>query len=178
MTRARDFPAQSKSRSGIGALVLAAAIAALYFTREILIPLAFALTLTFLLTPVVASLERLRLGRTFSVLAAMLGSIALAAGIGWIIVSQLIDVANQLPQYRLNIETKIAAFHVPVSGQLGKAAASVQEIVRELGEPPTPASSGLPHGASPMKSKRSSEACRCWSTTQVSGCRHRPAPGP
>jgi predicted PurR-regulated permease PerM len=158
VTRARDFPAQSKSRSGIGALVLAAAIAALYFTREILIPLAFALTLTFLLTPVVASLERLRLGRTFSVLAAMLGSIALAAGIGWIIVSQLIDVANQLPQYRLNIETKIAAFHVPVSGQLGKAAASVQEIVRELGEPPTPASSGLPHGASPMKSNGPSAA--------------------
>ena len=37
-------------------------IAALYFTREILIPLAFALTLTFLLTPVVNLLERLRIG--------------------------------------------------------------------------------------------------------------------
>ena len=43
-------------------MVLLASIAALYVARDILIALAFALTLTFL-TPVVALLQRLRIGR-------------------------------------------------------------------------------------------------------------------
>src|SRR5579862_5453456 len=80
-----------------GAIVVLGTIAAMYFTREILIPFAFALTLTFLLTPVVALLQRLRIGRALSVLTAALISIAVAGGIGWIIGNQLVDVANQLP---------------------------------------------------------------------------------
>ena len=40
-----------KLRGSVGAIVLVGTIAALYFAREILIPFAFALTLTFLLTP-------------------------------------------------------------------------------------------------------------------------------
>ena len=38
-------------------------IAVLYLAREILVPLAFAVILTFVLTPVVALLERSRIGR-------------------------------------------------------------------------------------------------------------------
>jgi predicted PurR-regulated permease PerM len=110
-------------------------IAALYFAREILIPFAFALILTFLLTPVVTFLQRLRAGRVVSVLTTLLLSIAVLGGIGWIIATQFVDVANELPLYRQNIHAKIAAFHVPVTGQLGKAAQSVQEVVRDLTGP-------------------------------------------
>jgi len=124
--------ARPKLQGGAGALVLCGAIAVLYFTREILIPFAFALTLTFLLTPVVALLERLRIGRVVAVLATILVATVSAGGIAWLIASQLIDAANQLPLYRQNIHAKIEAFHVPVTGQLGRAAASVQEVVREL----------------------------------------------
>jgi hypothetical protein len=84
-----------KARGGAGAIVLAGTIAALYFTREILIPFAFALTLTFLLTPVVALLQRLRIGRVMSVVVTVLVSIAVAGGVAWIIANQLVDVANQ-----------------------------------------------------------------------------------
>ena len=124
-----------KLRGDAGAIVLFGTIAALYFAREILIPFAFALTLTFLLTPVVALLQRLHVGRVVSVLTTVLVSIAVAGGIGWIIANQLVDVANQLPLYRQNIHAKIEAFHLPVTGQLGQAAESVQEIVRELASP-------------------------------------------
>ena len=48
-------------------VMLFGTIAALYFAREILIPLAFALILTFVLTPVVALLQRSRIGRVPSV---------------------------------------------------------------------------------------------------------------
>jgi predicted PurR-regulated permease PerM len=112
--------------------VLFGTIAALYFTREILIPFAFALTLTFVLTPVVVRLERLRIGRVASVLTTVLVSIAVAGGIAWSIAVQLVDVANQLPLYRENIHAKIEAFNIPAKGQLGQAAESVKEIVGEL----------------------------------------------
>jgi predicted PurR-regulated permease PerM len=128
----------SKIRGGVGMTALFGAIAVLYFARDILIPFAFALTLTFLLTPVVALLERLRAGRIVSVLATVLASIALAGGIGWIIAAQLVDVANQLPLYRENIQAKIRAFHIPVTGQLSHAAESVQEVFRELTVPSAP----------------------------------------
>ena len=127
--------ARPKVSGDAGTIVLFGTIAALYFAREILIPFAFALILTFLLTPVVALLQRLRTGRAVSVLATVLLSIAVLGGIGWIIASQLVDVANQLPLYRENIHAKIDAFHLPVTGELGKAAGSVQEIMRELASP-------------------------------------------
>jgi predicted PurR-regulated permease PerM len=94
-------------RGAAGAIVLFGTIAALYFAREILVPFAFALTLTFLLTPVVALLQRLHTGRVVSVLTTLLVSIAVASSMGWIIAGQLVDVANQLPLYRQNIRAKI-----------------------------------------------------------------------
>jgi predicted PurR-regulated permease PerM len=60
MSVSRRSPAESSA----GHVILVfSVIAALYFAREILIPLAFALVLTFLLTPAVTFLEKLRLGR-------------------------------------------------------------------------------------------------------------------
>jgi predicted PurR-regulated permease PerM len=123
-----------------GAIVLVGTIAALYFAREVLIPFAFALTLTFLLTPAVALLQKLHVGRAVSVIATVLVSISLAGGIGWIIANQLVDVANQLPLYRQNIHAKIEAFHIPATGPLGRAAESVQEIVQDVTTPASPAS--------------------------------------
>ena len=120
-------------------VLVAGIIAALYFTREILVPLAFALTLTFLLTPAVTLLERLRIGRVPSVILTVLASMAAAGCIAWIIANQLVDVANQLPSYRQNIHAKIQALHNPGKGPLGRAAQSVKEIGQELSRPDAPA---------------------------------------
>jgi predicted PurR-regulated permease PerM len=148
-----------KLRGNTGVIVLFGAIAVLYFTRDILIPFAFALTLTFLLTPVVALLEKSHAGRVTAVLATMLLSVVAAGGFGWTIANQLVDVVNQLPLYRQNIHAKIEAFHIPVSGQIGHAAESVREIVRDLSPGPAGAtpptrnkkiSSAPPSVASPM----------------------------
>ncbi len=139
------LPATRPIVGGEGAIVLFGTIAALYFAREILIPLAFALTLTFLLTSVVALLEKLRIGRVMSVIAAVLLSIAIAGGIGWLIANQLVDVANELPLYRQNIHAKIEAFNVPSTGQFGRAAKSVQEVVQELTNAGAPVSPPRAH---------------------------------
>ena len=124
--------ASSRLRGELGMVVLIGAVATLYFAREILIPFAFALTLTFLLTPVVALLQRLHTGRLGSVLITALVSITMACTIGWVIANQLVDVANQLPLYRENIQAKIQAFHIPSTGPLGHATESVKEVLAEL----------------------------------------------
>src|SRR5579862_5041457 len=128
----------------VGVTVVLGTIAVLYFAREVLIPFAFALTFTFLLAPVVTLLQRLRGGRAISVLTAVLVSLGLAGGIGWIIANQLVDVANQLPGYRENIQAKIKAFHVPMTGQLGDASKSVQEVIQELNGPGAAAPAAAP----------------------------------
>ena len=72
-----------------------AIVAALYFAREILIPLAFALVLTFLLTPAVAFLEKLRLGRVLPAILTVAASMAAAGWVTWILANQLVDVVSQ-----------------------------------------------------------------------------------
>jgi len=112
-------------------------IAALYFAREILIPLAFALILTFVLSPAVALLQRLRIGRVPSVAVTVLVTVVAASCIAWIIAIQLVDVAEKLPTYRQNINAKMAVLRIPTEGPLGLAANSLMEIARELSSPVT-----------------------------------------
>jgi predicted PurR-regulated permease PerM len=128
--------------------ILALAIAALYFAREILVPLAFALTLTLILSPAVGWLHRLHIHRTPAVLSVLIVSMAVTGGIAWIMASQLIDVANELPNYRENINGKIAAMRAPTKGALGRAAESVQEIGKELSTAGAPPGSANPAGRS------------------------------
>jgi len=147
------FATRPELRGAAGTIVLFGTIAALYFARDILVPFAFALTLTFLLTPVVALLQRLHTGRIVSVLTTLLVSIALACGIIWVIAGQLVDVANQLPLYRENIRAKIEAFHIPVTGQLGQAFESVKEIIGELTNPAGASPATPPPGQNLRQSK-------------------------
>ncbi|MGA2194785.1 MAG: AI-2E family transporter [Bryobacteraceae bacterium] len=116
-------------------VMLFGTIAALYFAREILIPLAFALILTFVLSPVVALLERSRIGRVPSVAVTVLVTIAAAGCVGGIIAIQLVDVAKELPRYEQNIDAKMGALRIPTKGPLGLAANSLKEIARELSSP-------------------------------------------
>jgi predicted PurR-regulated permease PerM len=119
-------------------VMLFGTIAALYFAREILIPLAFAVILTFVLSPVVALLQRSRMGRVPSVAVTVLVTMAAAGCLGWIIVVQLVDIAEKVPTYRQNIHAKMEALRIPTKGPLGLAANSLTEIARELSSPGAP----------------------------------------
>ena len=123
------------------AAILVGAIAVLYLARQILIPFAFAITHTLILSPAVDWLRKARLGRVAPVLLVMVVAIAGAGGISWVIFNQLIEVANELPRYQQNIHDKIVAMRTPGKGALGRAAASVKEIGQELSSAPpvTPA---------------------------------------
>ena len=119
-------------------VMLFGTIAGLYFAREILIPLAFAVILTFVLTPVVALLEKARIGRAMSVAVTVLVAMAAAGGVSWIIAVQLVDVAQDFPTYRQNIHAKMESLRIPAEEPLGLAANSLKEIEREISSPYAP----------------------------------------
>jgi predicted PurR-regulated permease PerM len=113
-------------------VTLAGVILILYFARPVLIPLALALTLNFLLTPMVMWFQKLPMRRVPAVALVMLISMAVVGGVGWVVADQLLEVANDLPKYRLNIHNKIEALHFPPNSTLERGAASVKEIGEEL----------------------------------------------
>jgi predicted PurR-regulated permease PerM len=135
MTKSHRSPGSSSIRT---TAIVIAAVAVLYLAREILIPLAFAITLALVLTPAITWLRKLRVGRAPAVLLVMVVSIAAAGGISWVIFNQLVDVLSELPQYRLNIHNKIEAMRSPSNGPLGRAAEGVKALGKELAPPPPP----------------------------------------
>lgn len=115
----------SKTSSAVGLLVAAAI---LYLARDVLIPLALAILLSFLLAPLVRRLEHWKLGRLTSTLIAVVIGFAFIGGIGLIAARQALSLAGKLPEYRENIREKIHALRAPNDGTLGKAAEAIKQL--------------------------------------------------
>ena len=141
-------PNQPPGSSGVRtAAILIAVIAVLFLAREILIPLAFAITLALILTPAVNWLQKVLLGRVTAVALVMFVTIAVTGGVGWVIFNQLVGVANELPRYRQNIHNKLEAMRAPGDGALGQATRSIKDLATEVMSveapaPPVPSDRG------------------------------------
>lgn len=108
-------------------------IAILYWAQEVLIPIAVAVLLTFVLNPVVSALERLRLGRVTAVTISAVLTFSILLGFGWVVARQLAGLANELPQYRRNIREKIADLRdLKKGGALEQVEETVTEVKAEL----------------------------------------------
>jgi len=124
-------------------IVLAVTVLVLFFARELLIPLAFALTLSFLLAPVVSRLEDRKLPRVVAVALTGIVALVIACGVGYVVARQLLDVARNLPAYRLEIQRKMAAVHSPAEQSVEKAFKSLGDIAGDLAQS---ASTAVPSG--------------------------------
>lgn len=136
-TVAADARTNSSSRNTTLIMVVVI-IAALYFARLILIPLALAVLLSFLLTPLVLRLRRWHLGRAPSVLLVVALSLGVVTVVGGLVSLQLGDLAQKLPEYRQNIQAKLHSVRESSSGPIRKLSQVVQEFADELA-PPVPA---------------------------------------
>ncbi|MGE5610507.1 MAG: AI-2E family transporter [Bacillota bacterium] len=144
--------AQVEDREGRYSSVLlmaaiAIVVAALYFAKSVLVPLALAALLSFLLAPLVKRLQRLGLHRVLAALLATSISFVIIGAIGWIVWSQLIDLASKMPQYQDNIHAKIDSLGKTAGGMLSKATGIFSQISHDLSlatqpsaRPATPAS--------------------------------------
>jgi predicted PurR-regulated permease PerM len=113
--------------------IIALVVAALYWLQGVLIPLALAVLLTFLLSPVVGTLQRRGLGRVPAVLVTVLLAISVLGGIGWTLTRQLVTLADELPQYSLNIQHRISDLRGASKGSpVEKVQKTVEDVVGEI----------------------------------------------
>jgi predicted PurR-regulated permease PerM len=109
------------------------AVAVLYLAKVLLLPLGIAILFAFLLAPVVALLERLRLPRPAAALIVIFGFSALLLIAAWTIFTQLVAVADDLPTYRDNITAKLEALHRPSDSAIGRLQHELEKVSDELG---------------------------------------------
>ena len=82
-------------------------VVALYFGKPILMPIALAMLLSFLLGPLVNGLARLGLRQTFAVLVVVIFMFSVLGAMIWGFGTQMTSLVAQLPDYKQNIREKI-----------------------------------------------------------------------
>ena len=159
-----------RARATDTVIIVTAIVAGLYFGRDVLVPIALAVLLSFVLAPVVFALGRLRLGKVVSVLATVIVAFALLAGLGTVIGKQLSQLADNLPQYQIVIGKKLATLRSSDFGRgvVEKASDALQGLDAKIVKAP----------ASPSTAPPTRQATQPLNPPLLPVEVHEPAPGP
>jgi predicted PurR-regulated permease PerM len=119
---------------------LVVVIGALYLGQDILIPLALSILLSFMLAPIVIRLRRWGLGRVPSVIAVVVLLLVALLGLGSIVASQVLHLADNLPRYEWNLRAKIRDLRiaVPSGGVVERTSDMLRDLSKELQEATQP----------------------------------------
>ena len=113
-------------------------IVVLYWAQAVLVPIALAVLLTFVLTPPVTWLERW-LGRVPAVLATVTLVFIVLGLAGWGLARQMDHLADDLPTYRVNILAKIADVRgAGKGGSVERLQETIEGIKTDLGQSSAP----------------------------------------
>ena len=124
----------------LGTFVLVVAV--LRLGQGVLLPVAFAALLTFLLSPLVVRLGRWGVPKAGAILLAVSLTFGVIGGIGWIVATQAISLVSELPNYEQNLHHKIEVLKRPDgAGVLSRLVVMLDQLDRDLEEqgPPKPA---------------------------------------
>jgi predicted PurR-regulated permease PerM len=150
---ARDIYSVARPASAIATLATGVVvIAALYFAREIFVPLALAVLLSFALGPLVLFLRRWYFGRVPSVIAAVLLAFCVIFVIGSVIGSQVAFLAGNLAQYQSTITEKIHTLRDSASGGgfFGRASGMLKQLSNEISKEEAPPGDGKAAHPTPL----------------------------
>lgn len=103
-------------------------IALLYWAKEVFIPFALAILLSFLLGPIVTRLRRWGCGRVLAVSTVTVLTFAFLFSLGWVVTRQLLQFARELPSYKRNIQAKVQSVYGPLANELDKTSRAFQEL--------------------------------------------------
>jgi len=142
--------------SAVATAILAAIVVmVLYFGREIIIPIALAILLSFVLAPLVGLLQRLRIPRGLAVVSVVTIAFALIFAMGSLLASQLTQLAGDLPRYQSTISEKIQSFRETTAGRgtLERASGMLKDLSKELDKTAATAPEGTlsPRAPTPLK---------------------------
>jgi predicted PurR-regulated permease PerM len=129
----------------------------LYWARTVLIPVALAVLLAFILAPLVNLVQRRGLGRLPAVLVVVVFSFLLLGGVGWLISLQVGGLLRNLPHYRGVIDRKLQSLqvsgHDSVWSELKQTARDVSKHFGAADE-----AEGAEGGATEQAARRAAEA--------------------
>ena len=153
----------------VTAIVIILTIGVLFLAREILVPIAIAILLSFVLSPPVKVLRSIGLGKTISVGLVVILSFFVAVGLGFILTKQITDLAADAPRYQATVTHKVEAArdfiaNNPLLAKLNTVAADLSKVTPppaskpEVAAPPahpapyarTSGGSGPPEPQKPM----------------------------
>src|SRR5580698_6443224 len=133
------MPAQIKLTQERGATLINLAVAtlaigALYVGREIFVPVALAVLLSFVLAPFATRLQQWKLPKTLSVFVVVFLGFSVIFSMGGLMVSQAGRLAGNLPSYQQTLRDKIESIRglTGGSGTLERASNVLKELKTEL----------------------------------------------
>src|SRR6187200_2182172 len=113
-------------------------VVVLYWAQAVLVPIALAILLTFVLTPPVTWLQRW-IGRIPAVFAMVTLVFTLLGLAGWGLAWQMDHLAEDLPRYRVNVLAKIADVRgAGKGGSVEKLQETIDDIQTDLGKSEVP----------------------------------------
>ena len=151
----RGFRNASAPVPTLTVLTAGTVVAFLYFARDVIIPITLGILLSFLLAPGVRWLRRLRTGRVPAVMFTVLAAFLAIFGFAATVVHETTTLAQDLPEYRYNLEIKIHSLpgSMPGNGVFHRLAGMFRDLRNELTKsetdgsaPPNPYSLGASSG--------------------------------
>jgi predicted PurR-regulated permease PerM len=120
-------------------------IAILYIGRDVFLPLAIAILLTFALAPLVGLLRRAGAPRIVAVIASAVLAFSLIGLFSMVVAIQIGDLAQNIPQYQSNILSKVRTLREAgaSSGIVDRLSGIIERVGREM-ETPEPGAQGAP----------------------------------
>lgn len=118
-------------------IVALGVVTTLYVGADLLIPIALALLLGFVLSPLVSWAKKLRIPRPVAVVGAVLLAFGIILGLGAIVAGQIGQLAGDLPRYQSTIRDKVQSLRGLTfgSGTLERAADMLESLGKELDAP-------------------------------------------
>lgn len=103
-------------------------IAALHLGQSFFVPLAFAILLAMILSPLAGLGERMRIPRALSAVAVVGAAFGILALSGFFLAAEATTLANKFPEYRSNVLAKIEALRVPSAKKLKQIRESIKDV--------------------------------------------------
>jgi predicted PurR-regulated permease PerM len=121
-------------------------VACLYFGREVLVPIALAVLLSFVLAPLVGLLQRGHVPGSLAVIVVVLIAFSALFSLGGLVLSQVNELAKDLPRYQSTFREKIQSLRGSTGGMgtFERAAQVLQDLTNELDRPSRRAPTSAP----------------------------------
>ena len=119
------------------AVIAVSTVAALYFARDVLVPVALALLLSFVLAPPVRLLQGMYVPRIIAVFVVVALAFSAIFALGALMVSQVNQLASDLPAYQSTLREKIRSLRGAAASAttLERASEVLQDLSREIERP-------------------------------------------